>query len=651
MKKFSDRHNPSKIYKKLIPLIAIALVVGLLVVGFKSGVLMQSVVPALTKAVLAVPPRLWIGLLFKLLVLSGLMGFITRKLTERRERFLNGENEYRLVRNYTLIVGYDFQSRPLIKKLLRLEKVEEESKSIGLFGRWMRALKHWIVADDRYKVLVITSRDVRTIRAEMATELGNEERKRVLYMRRELGVESSYSSLRIRGANAINLMGDEGMPERDGIVLQASNVIAEKVQADIRAEKEAAEKTSKSTALSLKEKTFAPIKVYLQFDDPVFYSQMRDSQLPMDPKVDDKSNIVPDSVLFDLDVFNYCDSWVWKCWSEKDSTDHGEPYLPLRFKPDAERVELFVVGSGKAAKSVVDSAITLMNYGYDTKRCRMSVVSDRSSEILPPEDVIVELPELEVADYSMRELNRGVSAKMAEAASDEKCAVTIVIVEDDPAKVLKTYLGLPFALRSKQVSVLLWMGCQSRNIPQKRLIRVKGEQTLLRYFGMSDSMPWLEHERYAGVVDVNYYWAICNDLPILVSEDRRIVDGKLTSFAYKQLIPAASAVWNGARANDFWMRTERWAKWANINSVASFKEKSALIGGRELSCELLARLLKAEHNRWWAERLLAGWRYAEARDNVRRHHPDMKAFESLKPHVQDLDKICIAAMARQGFIA
>ena len=574
--------------RKIIICVIIAIIIGLVVVGVSIGVLPGKVFPMLKKAAMAVPPKMWIGLLFKFLVLTGLMGYITKTVNARKERFLNGEVDYRLDNNYSLIVGYDFQARPLIKRLL--------SNSPDA------------------RVLLITDRNVRAIRAEMNTELSKKESARLMYMRRDLALPGTYSGLRIRGANAIYVLGDEGVPGRDGIVLRASDMLAAKAESESLADSN------------------VPVKAYLQFEDPGVYAQMCSQKLSMDRK-DQNGN-----ALFDLEVFNYYDSWVWKCWSEKDSADGSNPYLPLRFKADAERVELFVIGSGKATKAVVYSAITLMNYGEDARHCRMTVVSDRSSEILPSDDVINALPELELVEYSARDLNRKVSAKMLEAASDEKSAVTIVIVEDAPEKVVKTYLSLPFALRNKEISVLLWMGSQSRNIPEKSLIQVVGDRTKLRYFGMTDCLPWYASNRQKLGVAVQYYYSDCYG-------DKRMPSG--TDVA---LIATAKSLWNEEKATQDWNGMERWRKWSSASSASSFKEKTAIICGRAMTSELQLKLLKAEHNRWWSERLLGDWRLG-ARDNERRLHPNLVPFEELDDFTKDIDKLCIAAMAQQGFIA
>ena len=340
--------------RKIIISAIIAFVVGLVIVGFSTGVLTGTVLPMLKKAAMAVPPRMWMGLLFKLLILTGLMGYITKKVHARKDRFLDGEIEYRLERNYSLIVGYDFQTKPLIKRLL----AEDSNVSKGMLDKiifWCSAVvrdcvaivrKLWGTPPDNC-VLLITDLDVRDIRTDMMTELTKAERKKLLFMRRDLARTETYANLHIRGARTIYLMGDEGTSLRDGIILQASKIIAEKVRAEVDAEKRTLDGESRESSSKTTDAQFAPIKVYLQFDDPSFYSQMCSTQLPMDPeaiviKGEDgkvkKQVIDPKTVLFDLEVFNFYDSWVWKCWSERDSSDGNDSYLPIRFKPDAERV-------------------------------------------------------------------------------------------------------------------------------------------------------------------------------------------------------------------------------------------------------------------------------------------------------------------------
>ncbi len=51
--------------------------------------------------------------------------------------------------------------------------------------------------------------------------------------------------------------------------------------------------------------------------------------------------------------------------------------------------------------------------------------------------------------------------------------------------------------------------------------------------------------------------------------------------------------------------------------------------------DLLARM---EHNRWWAERSLGGWQFAETQSNNQKLHPNLVPFENLSTEVQDKDR-------------
>lgn len=77
--------------------------------------------------------------------------------------------------------------------------------------------------------------------------------------------------------------------------------------------------------------------------------------------------------------------------------------------------------------------------------------------------------------------------------------------------------------------------------------------------------------------------------------------------------------------------------------------------------DIIETVMRAEHNRWWTERLLAGWVYdeslamdtrarAEHQDKKSMRHGDMVPFENLSGPVKDKDKINIAAMAVWNFI-
>jgi hypothetical protein len=66
----------------------------------------------------------------------------------------------------------------------------------------------------------------------------------------------------------------------------------------------------------------------------------------------------------------------------------------------------------------------------------------------------------------------------------------------------------------------------------------------------------------------------------------------------------------------------------------------------------LERLAKVEHERWRAQRRLAGWVYAAVRDDRRKHHPMIVEWRMLPEPERDKDRRAVsripAVLARAG---
>lgn len=312
------------------------------------------------------------------------------------------------------------------------------------------------------------------------------------------------------------------------------------------------------------------------------------------------------------------------------ATDGTDAYLPLRFRPEAKRVELFVIGDGRAVKPVVDSAIRLMNYGDDERSGRITVLADDG--VLPEEEIVSALPEVELADCGGDYAD--MIRRLQLAAEREDTAVTLVIAGESHDVNVKTYMRLPLAVRRRKLSVLLWMDAQTRDLPDKSLICGGWESTSLRYFGMSDLLPWMDDSRLESAVIASYFYSVSDRLP--KGDDPGILE-------------ASARLWNPGEAGKAWAGLTRWAKWSNVSSGDSFKERANMIRVTGISSETLRRLLKAEHNRWWAERLLSDWRPGpRTGGDPKRLHPNLVPFEKLDEKTRELDKISIATMSACG---
>ncbi|NLD97732.1 MAG: hypothetical protein GX635_11465 [Synergistaceae bacterium] len=70
-----------------------------------------------------------------------------------------------------------------------------------------------------------------------------------------------------------------------------------------------------------------------------------------------------------------------------------------------------------------------------------------------------------------------------------------------------------------------------------------------------------------------------------------------------------------------------------IKAAAKEAEQQSLLDDTELEY----RLACANHNRWWAERVLAGWKYADKTQKENLEHEDMKEFDKLSEVSKERD--------------
>lgn len=513
-------------------------------------------------------------------------GFITSVFVNfignRRRAIELGRTRY-CFHEHGLVIGWDFQGAALVRSLLNEQGVPE--------------------------VLIVSEQDASPIRAELKKSLPTGELSRVFIYNGSLADRSLLRAACPECSRVIAILGDAGRWDRDGGNLFAERVLHNRIK----------EKRMGQTE---------PIRLYLHLEDPLIFGQVRANRLPAE-----------EDGIFDVSIFNFYESWAWRCWSEQNSDD-GEPesrYLPIRHRPGTDRAELFVLGAGQMGQSFVGLALSLMNYGVDRRHCRVTVFDDRkgADDFLPKADVLAELPEVEVVFVPCSGGSAQADAIMLEAARREDTSVTVVIANREPVAAIRAYAALSSALRNCNISVLLRQSTPRANCPAKEYVQADGERAVIRYFGMTDVLPWFGGDRRSCGQAVEFYYGILDQLRPL--SGRELAEKALTS-------------WNGPVAENAWRKIERWQKWSSVNSGDSFKEKAFAFpdcASNPMSC---MALLHAEHNRWWTERLLQGWRYAPVRDNANRQHPLMVRFDDLDKTIQSNDKINLAAMFQCGFL-
>lgn len=558
-------------------------------------------------------------------VFSFITGSIVNWFRSRKQLIDSGLMRYKF-RNHGLVIGWDFQGPSCVKELLK----------------------------DCAEVLVVSGMDAKTIRRELKLSIRTRDYSRVyIYNGLVTTGRSTLANSWPELSRKIIILGERNGLDNDGGNLHIERVLRSHIQ-------------MASVSLPVRH---SPIKVYLHIEDSVLYTQA----LAMP-----KEGFSENDALIDLEVYNYYESWAWRCWSLKDACDgdrdecadnghDGDPYLPLRHKADAERVELFIVGSSQMGQAMTNYAIPLMNYGVDRKHCKITIFDECATGgvFLPEKWAVDAMPEVEVEFKNINGGSDEANDIMIKAASDPKTAVTIVIATPGPDAAVKSYAELANSLRRMDVSILVWQATTTDKCPRKPFLQTCGDRAKLRFFGMTDHLPWKNPARQFNGSAVNYFYDIIFNWDSVKNcpRDDRLPDVVLPEATADSLLATAKHAWQPELAMERWLAVQRWAKWSSINSGDSFKEKSFAFSDCATNVETRMRVLHAEHNRWWTERLLAGWkpcakpmdadkvlrkkREAELKSSYQ--HWDMVPFDQLDAFTKDLDKVNVAAMAVCGY--
>ena len=558
-------------------------------------------------------------------VFSFITGSIVNWFRNRKHLIDSGLVRYKF-KDHGLVVGWDFQGASCVRELL---------KSCP-------------------EVLVVSAVPAKQIRSELKRNIRSRELGRVYVYNGLVTVGrgtliNAYPEL----SRQIVILGEHAGQDSDGGNLNIERVLRAHIErANLKRD---------------------PIKIYLHIEDSVLYTQA--IAMP-------KEGFSENDGLIDLEIFNYYESWAWRCLSLQGARDKdldcdqdgvidkhdGDEYLPLRHIKDAERVELFVVGSSPMGRAFVNYAMPLMNYGVDAKHCKITIfdAAEDGGVFLPERSAIEAMPEV---DVEFKQMSGGTDAAndiMLAAASDPKTAVTIVIATPGPDEAVKSYAQLANSLRRMNVSILVWQATATDQCPRKAFLQTCGDCAKLRYFGMTDRLPWKNPERQKNGCRVNFFyeWMFNWDEKKKCWHHENLKDVEMPGAFDADLIPMSEKAWAASKeeAERLWLALPRWKKCSSISSGDSLKEKAFAFGDCATNMETRRRLLHAEHNRWWTERLLAGWKLCPKPNDPdkterKRHQEELKAkychwdmipFDQLDDFTKDIDKVCIATMALQG---
>lgn len=534
-----------------------------------------------------------------------LYGFVTGAVVNafegRRDKIESGQVRYKF-KNHGIIIGWDYQGVAAVRTMLTKWGIRE--------------------------VLLVSKTPPEEIRTVLEKALDASEMKRVYIYDAAVTSEEDAGELQADLARIIVILGEQESFDKDGENLRAERLLRKVVGEKLRNAKK-------------HDCTNLPIKLYLHIEDPLLYTQARAK----------KEGFAEDD-MFDLELCNFYESWAWRCWSQMGSADtsDGREYLPLRFRPDSERVELFVIGANAMGQAFVNYAIPLMNYGKDHKHCKVTLFGDGGSGdvYLPKKHVLDALPEVEVERLDCSGGSEEANDLMWQAVSRADTSVTVVIAVPGADAAVKAYAALSHRIRREHISVLVWQATESGNCIDKGFLQTGGDRAELRYFGMTDILPWTDPRRQEYGRNINYCYGIISGVVGTTDLDRAGLRDSLPAIL-KQSFEHPFGEKEVAQADKEWYGIKRWKRWSSINSGDSFKEKMFAFRDCLADTESCLALIRAEHNRWWTERLLAGW-FLGKRDDERFLHPDLIPFEQLNVKTQALDLLCVIAMKNSGLL-
>ena len=94
-----------------------------------------------------------------------------------------------------------------------------------------------------------------------------------------------------------------------------------------------------------------------------------------------------------------------------------------------------------------------------------------------------------------------------------------------------------------------------------------------------------------------------------------------------------------------WERLPETMREANRNQIDHEPIKRAALS-RSSSPEMVEALADAEHRRWMADRIIAGWRLGEVRDDTRKIHPSLRPYQDLSEAEKNKDRDTVASVLK-----
>lgn len=331
----------------------------------------------------------------------------------------------------------------------------------------------------------------------------------------------------------------------------------------------------------------------------------------------------------DIHLYNFFENWARNLWGYGGMKDYDQ----LDFEPlekTGKHVHLVIVGFGNMGLALFLEALRICHYPTSVAS-EITVIDPHASR--HEQRLYSQFPSLRsIGDIKLRFVediveSEAVRQQLSQWADDPMQLLTVAVCFDNPDYVFRTAVNLP-------EQVFLQPG-PTANTHVRVLVRQSVPQ-LPGNISLTERFP---NVKFFGTLSTGF------DLNML-SDDLAIVINGLycDNLMGKDNIDQVGLRFAAWQKN--WLdpvQTPEASKYASRYQADRFRSLKTLLrrypGG--LEPELLEQLSESEHNRWVAERILAGWRQAkegEHRDNALLIHNNMISYASLSESEKEKDR-------------
>ena len=359
--------------------------------------------------------------------------------------------------------------------------------------------------------------------------------------------------------------------------------------------------------------------------------------------------------------FNFYEAWARKVWCRlPEPGKPHDPYPPLFHHPqqydEDASVVVAVIGFGQMGQAMSIQAARLANHANNRETEILVIEPDlhaKKYEFLSRYGLVDDgLPGVKFRFYEMGTEAPEIRTMLTELATSPKKILTVVIGLSDPDQSMATALGLPPEVLIRDIPILVRQETTSglsefahrlreqTTIPvitRKNGSKVEVNDTRwdnIRFFGSLDDYLLDDHHQEALAQAIHKAYL-------------KMIEKK----GWTDLEKPAQQPWDRLSEKYRWSsryQADAYLELLTANGfrlVANTDPESATNAIEAFNDDMVEVMSLQEHNRWWVERVLAGWTEG-LRDDLRLTHPNIVTFDQLDEETKEFDRKAIRTMPR-----